>query len=621
MTTGTRPAADPSADSSTRFRFGTFELDDGSGDLSRQGRPVALSPRPLAVLRVLVANAGRTVTRRRLRESVWGAEAYLEFDQSLNSCIRRLRAALGDDPQAPRFIETVPRRGYRFIAPVEPVRTPTAEGDVDGPHDRANRRTGGLVISIALLMVVVAAAWMTRGAARPASRPTAPLTVALLPLESSVPEITAGGEIGAALEQQLELRLRALEPARLRVLGSTTSAALAEGSAGARALVATLDHELRAILSSSGDRLRLDLSLSDSARRPRWRGHRIWARSTDLGRVDRLLASLVDEIAVELLGRPAAPATATPAPRALAAFLRGRYQERLGDPESLQLALASYDEAIAHDPGYAAALGHKAKLLSVMGWPDARPSAEVLAAAAATAARALALDSTEVDALLASSYVDLYYRWDLASARRVVDDALELAPGRGDVYSAHAAVLAAAGRADEAVDAARIAQELDPLNLAVRSDHCWYLLYADSCGRALDLEPTNAWIRLALAVAQGRNDPALALETWRKLVRDTSTAIEDRGTSSGSPEERLKELLGRAADRQAERSLRHKALSLEAAAAYAAAGELDPALDALERAIDDRLAFVVFVGLDPRFDALRQEPRFAALMERVRPLT
>src|SRR3981081_116555 len=101
------------------LRFGAFDLDPTSGELRKDGDPVKLPPQPFKVLTLLARRSGEVVTRHEIREEIWSEETFVDFDQGLNFCIRQIREALGDDAEAPRFIETLPRRGYRFPAPIE----------------------------------------------------------------------------------------------------------------------------------------------------------------------------------------------------------------------------------------------------------------------------------------------------------------------------------------------------------------------------------------------------------------------------------------------------------------------------------------------------------------------
>ena len=145
-------------------RFGLFEFDERSGTLTREGIPVRLQPQPARVLTLLVERAGTVVSREELKAAVWGEATFVDFERGLNFCIAQIRSALGDSAESPRFIETVPRRGYRFIAPVQLPKTPVAEQDEVEPRQptapsyTGRSRTVWLTAGALAVVVVVATA-------------------------------------------------------------------------------------------------------------------------------------------------------------------------------------------------------------------------------------------------------------------------------------------------------------------------------------------------------------------------------------------------------------------------------------------------------------------------------
>jgi DNA-binding winged helix-turn-helix (wHTH) protein/TolB-like protein len=186
---------------SSRARFGLFELDAVSGELRRDGTPVHLQPQPAAVLQLLVARAGAMVTREDLRQAVWGSETFVDFDRGLNFCIAQIRAALGDAADAPRYIRTIPRRGYQFIAPVEIIQTadgaaqPALSASAVAPAVEPGSRlprsriTGALAIVAATAVIVAAAGWWSIGRTTPG--PAAPVVaVALFDADSGGADAT-----------------------------------------------------------------------------------------------------------------------------------------------------------------------------------------------------------------------------------------------------------------------------------------------------------------------------------------------------------------------------------------------------------------------------------------------
>jgi TolB-like protein/DNA-binding winged helix-turn-helix (wHTH) protein len=191
------------------YRFGLFEFDPASGGLRRDGRAVRLQPQPARMLAVLVSRAGELVTRDELRQALWGPQTFVEFDRALNFCAGQVRAALGDAAASPRYIETVPKRGYRFIAPTE--RVPTAAGHPEAslpvaqPPLHRSRRLVPLVAMAILAVVLVAAAWRF-SSFRPTATASAPPTVIVVPFAN---------ETGAADLDQLAKGLSDVTVARL----------------------------------------------------------------------------------------------------------------------------------------------------------------------------------------------------------------------------------------------------------------------------------------------------------------------------------------------------------------------------------------------------------------------
>ena len=108
------------ADMRTLIRFGTFQLDTQAGQLLKNGRVIRLKPQPLRLLQLLISRPGELVTRDEIRDLLWGTNTFVDFEQGMNTAVRQIREALGDDAETPIFVETVPKRGYRFIAPVDP---------------------------------------------------------------------------------------------------------------------------------------------------------------------------------------------------------------------------------------------------------------------------------------------------------------------------------------------------------------------------------------------------------------------------------------------------------------------------------------------------------------------
>jgi DNA-binding winged helix-turn-helix (wHTH) protein/TolB-like protein len=169
-----------------RFRFGSFEFDASSGDLRRDGLLIRLQAQPAKVLAHLVQRAGQIVAREDLHSAIWGEETFVDFERGLNVCIAQIRSALGDESTSPRFIRTVPRRGYQFIYPVEriPSQTPLEPSDLE-PSDEVEPRTfpwRTLLACVAGLAILIGIAASTKWWR--ASHSSPPLIVAVVPFDN-----------------------------------------------------------------------------------------------------------------------------------------------------------------------------------------------------------------------------------------------------------------------------------------------------------------------------------------------------------------------------------------------------------------------------------------------------
>lgn len=231
----------PSMDTPTHLRFGEFTFEVATGELLGPTGPQRLQPQPAQVLTLLATRGGELVSREELQARIW-PETKVEFDQGINYCIRQIRAALGENADAPRFIETLPRRGYRFLVPVE-----RGVAGAGTPRPRTHRRFA-IRVSLAALVVVAGLMWV-RGRAAPVQASLERLV--LLPLAD--PGFGAGdtGAFNRALSEALVVELTRLGEGRLAVIGPATTQAAVDAGEGAPAI---------------GERLGADFLVSGGAR-------------------------------------------------------------------------------------------------------------------------------------------------------------------------------------------------------------------------------------------------------------------------------------------------------------------------------------------------------------------
>lgn len=631
----------PNAPSVQRYRFGLFELDLEAGELRREDRRQRLAPQPFHLLVLLVSRAGRVVTRQEIQAHLWDEDTFIEIDQALNTSIRKIRRALGDDAQAPRFVETLQRRGYRFIAPVEaiPAQQPAeslatpAEIPAQDTGARAGTWTRSALALVALLLVALLGAASTRlldlrSAAPPRPPGNTPLLLAVLPFEN----LGAEGEddyFRAGLTEEVIARLGRLQPARLRVVARGSSMKLADSDLDVATIGRQLDADyvLEGSIRRQGERLRITAHLIQVVDQSQ-----LWAASYEHQRGDAfaiqsdISSRLGAQLAVLLLpalegGGPDPVRPTTPA--VYDAYLKGRYLQHRMTPDSLDAARSHFEQAISDDPTYAPAHASLAEVYNHLRFTGRLAAPQAHTRARAAARRALELDPALAEAYLALASVALYYDWDLPGADDATRRALELEPSRAEAHSRRAAYLAAAGRTDDAIVEAKLAQRLDPLTASVRADLCWYDNYADrfaeavaACARALELEPKNGWAQWGLSEAHrqlGRAAEALAAAPLLFGPPPPAEAVPDLATAAETLTARIRLRLDKLLTVAAKQPIDPFSLAV----LHALVAENDAALAQLEAAYDARSWWLVFSPVDPRLDALRDDPRFVDLARRI----
>jgi TolB-like protein/DNA-binding winged helix-turn-helix (wHTH) protein/Tfp pilus assembly protein PilF len=633
------------------YRFGVYELDPRAGELRKQGRPLKVRGRPIDILALLLNRAGDVVTRDELRQQLWPADTFVDFDHGLNSAMNRLREALGDSADNPRFVETLPKRGYRFIAPVTaagvsvaasvnasaaavaavgadvggaPDGTPPSTGVRRGSLSNASRvvlltAAGALVVAVILALVYL----------RPAVPPSSSrMTLAVLPFDN-VSNDADQDFFSEGFTDEMIAELGKLDPDHLGVIARTTSRLYkgAQKSVGQIRQELGVDYVLEGSVRRSGSKVRITAQLVQAREMTQ-----LWAESYDRDVSDAL--AIQSEVAMKIarslelaLKRPRAPGAA-PSSAAYELTLRGRAYREQATEEGTRKAIEYFQRAIAVDPSYAAAhsgLADCYRLLGAPGWEVEQP-AELLQKAKAGAERALALDSQSSEAHAVLSMVKLDYEWDQAGSEREVLEAIRLNPSSVQAHQYYSSLLTTMGREEDAIRAAQRAKELDPLSaiagtsLAIRY---WYAGRIDEAiaefRRTLDANPEFGVAHWGIAQCyRAKGETARELEELRRAVALSGNSAYMRA--------HLAYGLARSGDRAAALAIRGD-LAAEGRERYAsayhaaliAAGLDDrPAMmAALERAFADRSGWMVFLKVEPEFASMRELPEFQRLLARV----
>ena len=461
-----------------RVRFGPFELDLGTGELRRNGEAVHLQQQPARVLALLVRQPGRLVTREELRRHLWGDDVFVDFQRGLNFCVMQIRDALGDDAETPRFVETLPRRGYRFIAPaeaVEPAGPPENEGPAapTRPQRPAWRRHAPRAALVAALAVALGTAGWTpagrHGVGEAAAASALATRVAVLPFEP-----IGGGDglpIADGLTEEVIVETGRVAPGRLGVIARSSVERYAGGTVDLARVASELGVEfvMEGSVRREGGRVRV------TARLVRCRDQsQVWAESYErtlddvLGVQHEIARAAAGGIGIAL--DPTTRASASPPvpdPEAWRLYLLGRraFDERT--EEALGRARRHFEAAIAAAPGYAPAHAGLADVWSVLVDQGQVAPAEGSARAEAEARRALELDPASDAAHVSLAGVLAAGGRDLPAARRHLERALALNPSNSLARKWYCGVLADLGHTAEALEQARIGARADPLSASV----------------------------------------------------------------------------------------------------------------------------------------------------------
>ncbi len=569
-------------------RFGVFELDLRSGELRKQGRRVRLEGQPVQVLIKLLEKPGELVTRQDLRRELWPADTFVNFEQSLNAAVKRLRHALGDLPTNPRFIETLARRGYRFVAPVSSAAAVMPES----PRPR-------VVESLAVLPFV---------------------------------NMDADAETEYLVDGITESIINHLSRlTAVRVMARSTVFRYKDKTLDPRAVGRKLnvDAVLLGRVQQRGDALLVGAELVDVQNGWQLWGEQYNRKLADIFSVEEEMSREISEkLRVRLSGedRSLLAKRHTQSTEAYQDYLKGRYHLNRLTADGLKKGIEYFERAIQSDENYALAYAGLADAYGLLGFMGMAPAAEVMPKAKQAARRAISIDDGLAEAHASLAGIFKNYDWDWTAAEREYAKALHLNPRFAIGYRMHASFLAATGRKEQSLRASRMALELDPFSLPIRMELAYNLYMGRDYERALeealrtlDLEPQFAAAQSILGwiyEQQGRHSEAMeTAERARELSagHPASVASLSHILMTAGREQQARELLA-----QLEERARGQHVSpFWIAVAYTGTGQIAMAIEQLYKAYDQHDVMLVWLGTDPRLDPLRREPRFTELLRRI----
>jgi TolB-like protein/Tfp pilus assembly protein PilF len=569
--------------SNGKIRFGVFDLDLRAGELRKRGAKVKLQQQPLQVLQILLENLGEVVSREQLQSRIWPADTFVDFEHGLNNAIRRLREALGDSAETPHYIETLARRGYRFIGHVEGV---------------------------------------------PAAVSCTTRSLAVLPLEnlSHDPEQEYFAE---GLTEALITTLAKIND--LRVVSRTSIMAYK----GARRSVREIARELGVDTIVEGTVLRAESRVRITAQLIDAPGEmHLWAESyeRDLRDVLALQAEMAQAIAREVQVKLTPQEEAhlgqvrTVDPEAYAAYLRGRYHWNRRSGEGCGKAIRCFQQAIDSDPTYALAYAGLADCLSVLGVCSMVGPEDGFGKAKGLALQALERDPNLAEGHASLAFAKMWYDFDFASAEKGFKRSIELNPSYVTARTWCGILLSVVGRNQEAYTEVERSIRLDPCSSPVH--FCMGIVHwaghrydqaIEQFDKAIELEPTNA---LAYGL---QADTYLRKSLYDSAIKGYQKSIQcSQGASSFIAA--LGEAYARQGNTEAAETTLEQLRSLAkqryvtpyiVARLNLALGRKDQALDCLQTAYRGRDSFMVFMKVDPLLDELRAETRFEDLLRRM----
>ncbi len=623
------------------FTFGVFELDPRAGELRRQGRKIKLQKKSLQLLLLLIERAGEVVLRDELRAGLWPADTFVDFDTNIKTAMNRLRQSLGDSADNPVFIETVPKTGYRFIAPVTKVEhaeaSPTAHSEpviikspssAEGGSSRTPTRSWKLVAVLASLLLVAAIGlslflWRTRKSFSSSYRP---FVLLVLPFDNLSGDPTQDFFSDGVTDEMITV-LGEHVPQGLSVIARTSAMqyrATRKPLAQIARELGGVDYVLEGSVRRSGDHVAVNVQLhrvSDQAA--------LWAGTyqrevADLLAVQEDVAQRVSSSIVEkLTPSPRASAPREVNPQAHDAYLMGRYYaENKRQGQNLLSSLKYFQQAIQQDPNYAppyAGLAYSYMLAA--GWEMLTP-ADAYPKAKAASERALELDHDLAEAHMTLATAEHEYYWKWAEVETEFRRAVELNPNSSLAHKGYAEFLMHAGRNEEAIAEIQHAVDLDPLSLGIRVLRAFIYLFAgqydsaaQECEKIIQLDPQSVpsyYILGGVYMEQKRYGEAITqLEAAQKFSEGSpkmSAAVAWIYAVSGRRKEarRLLSKLQRDAD--------HQYVSpYSLAKVYAGLGDKSHAFDLLQKAVAERSSDLMYLRHDPGCDNLHDDPRFAEL--------
>ncbi|MCI0490815.1 MAG: winged helix-turn-helix domain-containing protein [Blastocatellia bacterium] len=603
------------------FTVGRFLVQPRLGIISTDETSIRIEPKVMELLVYLAGRAGEVVPKDDILQTVW-ADTFVT-EHVLKVAVSELRKAFGDDARAPKFIQTIPKQGYRLIADVSfetnlapPVTTPAA----------SKRKSRWLVPSAMILFIIaIAVVWKLSGRQNHSSTEAAPKpirSVAVLPLKN----LSGNAEEEYFAEGMTEALIAGLaRTGPLKVI-SRTSAMLFKDTTKTIPEIANhldVDAVVEGSVLRSGNRVRIIVQLIDGES-----DRSIWTQNYERETSD--IFSLQNEVASDIARQIKSQLSREKnlvrvKAEAYDAYLKGRFFWNRRDKESLLKSVNYFQQAAQLEPGFAEAYTGLADAYNYLGVFGHAPQDDLYPRAREAALKALELDPDLSEAHAALGFNLMYKDWDWQAAREEFERAIALNPGRAINHHWAASIYSVLEEHETALAEARAAQQLDPLSHNVNGDLGWYYYYGrrfddaiKQCRRTLELEPSASSMRLCMKLSyelKGQAEEAFAeMEEELKQAGTPQATIESYRRAFAKSG--LRGVWGLRIE-NLERDERRKGRNYQLSVGHALLGDADRAIFWIERAVGAREGWVPFIAADPAFDSLKSDGRFQAIAARL----
>jgi len=641
------------------LHFGVFEVDLKACELRKHGLRIKLPEQPFQVLVVLLEKPGEIITREELRNRLWPSDTFVDFDHGLNNAVMRLREVLGDASENPRFVETIPRRGYRFIAPVAGSVPPPSNPELDAGHTSVQEAASELTES---------ATWETPSGPASVRRPYPRSRLAILVVAAT---LVAVGLLGAAFFRYRRVDTNQAGHARnkslvvlpienlsgdkdqeyfadgmtddlianlakirsLRVISRSTAMAY-KGTRKPLSQIAgelNVDAVFEGTVLRVGNRVRITAELVQVST-----DRHLWAETYEsqmgdiLALQNRVSSAIVNEIRINLTPEDQERLASNPAvaPEGYENYLKGRYYWNKRSDENLTRAIGYFEQATKQDPQYALAYAGLSDCYAIISAEifGTMPAAEAAPKAKAAALRALEIDPKLSEAETSLATVKFNYDWDWSGAATGFAKSIQDNPSYATAYQRYSLYLMAMGRPEDSFEQINKARELDPLSISINFSLGWRFYMARQYDRAiqqlrntLEMDPSYELPHLVLGLSYAqKGDYGLAIPELRKAVELShgtplmTSALANVSARSGNMAEAERLLANLSSE-----SKRQYVSPYYFAVVYVGLGKREEAINWLEKAFADRSNGLVFLKVEPELDDLRSNPRFVALQRKL----